>query len=250
MTRDYLRSCANLLLFGGDQHATIRTDLPRRCFYLFRVVNERHIPATSEETRNAEAAAKDPALSLSQNHGHPTVAATPHPAEFKGPGIIAAHPGKPIEARRPLKTPTGGSTTPSPSNKSSNEPSTLKSNAPVTNGQKPPSRPKPLEERSSVNPPPPAASVKPAKPVAAPHRRRLRRRVGPPTATGQAQMSSGPETLTTFGARDHRSRRYKFGRLQSPRRQTGEAIEAKSTPNNASAFCYGADDALSALAVS
>ena len=72
----------------------------------------------------------------------------------------------------------------------------------------------------------------------------------PPTATGQAQMSSGPETLTTFGARDHRSRRYKFGRLQSPRRQTGEAIEAKSTPNNASAFCYGADDALSALAVS
>jgi len=51
---------------------------------LFRVVNERHIPATSEQTRNAEAAAKDPALSLSQNHGHPTVAATPHPAEFKG----------------------------------------------------------------------------------------------------------------------------------------------------------------------
>ncbi len=84
MTRDYLRSCANLLLFGGDQHATIGTDLPRRCFYLFRVVNERHIPPTSEQTRNAEAAAKDPALSLSQNHGHPTVAATPHPAEFKG----------------------------------------------------------------------------------------------------------------------------------------------------------------------
>ncbi len=148
------------------------------------VANERHIAATSEQTRNAEAAAKDPALSLSQNHGHPTVAATPHPAEFKGPGVIAAHPGKPIEARRPLRTPTGGSTTLSPSSKGSNEPARLKSNAPVTNEQKPsstpnaleerrgvnppPPGPKPLEERRNVNPSPPAGAVRTAKPVAAP----------------------------------------------------------------------------------
>jgi hypothetical protein len=40
-------------------------------------------------------------LSLNSNHGHPTVAATAHPALFKGPGIIAAHPGKPIAAVTP-----------------------------------------------------------------------------------------------------------------------------------------------------
>ena len=37
---------------------------------------EHHIAATPEQTRHAEAASKDPALSLSRNHGHPAVAAT------------------------------------------------------------------------------------------------------------------------------------------------------------------------------
>jgi hypothetical protein len=72
------------------------------------IAREHHIAATPEQTRHAEAAAKDPSLSLSQNHGHPAVAATPHPGLFKGPGVIAARPGKPIEAK-PLKaTPAQG----------------------------------------------------------------------------------------------------------------------------------------------
>ena len=38
---------------------------------------EHHVAATPEQTQHAEAALKDPALSLSRNHGHPAVAATP-----------------------------------------------------------------------------------------------------------------------------------------------------------------------------
>jgi WXXGXW repeat (2 copies) len=59
---------------------------------------EHHVPATAEQGRHAEAAMKDPALSLARNHGHPSVAATAHPAQFSGSGIVAAHPGKPIAA--------------------------------------------------------------------------------------------------------------------------------------------------------
>ena len=59
------------------------------------VENERHVAPTAEQTRNVQAAAKDPTLSLNNNHGHPTIAATAHPAQFNGPGVIAAHPGKP-----------------------------------------------------------------------------------------------------------------------------------------------------------
>ena len=57
---------------------------------------ERH----AEQTHNVQAAAKDPTLSLNNNHG-PTVAATAHPAQFKGPGVVAAHPGKPVAAVQP-----------------------------------------------------------------------------------------------------------------------------------------------------
>jgi hypothetical protein len=76
------------------------------------VEKEHHVAPTAEQTRHVEAAAKDPALSLNSNHGHPTVAATAHPALFKGPVIIAAHPGKPIAAVAPeghRKAATGNS---------------------------------------------------------------------------------------------------------------------------------------------
>ena len=65
------------------------------------VEKERHVAPTAEQTRNVQAAAKDPTLSLNNNHGHPTVAATARPAQFKGPGVIAAHPGKPVAAVQP-----------------------------------------------------------------------------------------------------------------------------------------------------
>ena len=57
--------------------------------------------ADGRQTRNVQTAANDPTLSLNNNHGHPTIAATAHPAQFNGPGVIAAHPGKPIAAVAP-----------------------------------------------------------------------------------------------------------------------------------------------------
>jgi hypothetical protein len=71
---------------------------------------ENHIAATSEQSRHVEAASKDPSLSLSRNHGYPTVAATAHIGLFKGPGVAAARTDKPIEAPAGNKaTPVQGS---------------------------------------------------------------------------------------------------------------------------------------------
>jgi hypothetical protein len=70
---------------------------------------ENHIAATPEQRRHAEAASKDPALSLLRNHGYPTVAATAHAGLFKGPGVVAARTDKPIE---PLNAPAAGKAPP------------------------------------------------------------------------------------------------------------------------------------------
>jgi hypothetical protein len=78
--------------------------------------DERHVAPTAQQTQNVQAAAKDPTLSLNHNQGHPTVAATTHPAQFNGPGVIAAHPGKPVAAISPqghtISSPTKAATTP------------------------------------------------------------------------------------------------------------------------------------------
>jgi hypothetical protein len=46
-------------------------------------------------------AAKDPALSLHNNQGHPTVAATTNAGQLSGAGVVAAHPGTPVAAIAP-----------------------------------------------------------------------------------------------------------------------------------------------------
>jgi hypothetical protein len=68
-----------------------------------------HIAATPEQRRHAEAASKDPALSLLRNHGYPVVAATAHAGLFKGPGVVAVRTDKPIEV---LNAPAGSKATP------------------------------------------------------------------------------------------------------------------------------------------
>jgi hypothetical protein len=59
---------------------------------------ENHTAATPEQKRHADAASKDPVLSLSQNHGYPAVAATARVGLLRGPGVVAARTDKPIEA--------------------------------------------------------------------------------------------------------------------------------------------------------
>jgi hypothetical protein len=63
--------------------------------------NQRHTPATSEQRRHIATAARDPALALSHNHGHPAVAATSHSGRFKGAGVMAARPREPVPAAPP-----------------------------------------------------------------------------------------------------------------------------------------------------
>ncbi len=60
-----------------------------------------HTPPTSQQVQHVQAAAKDPALALNNNQGHPTVAATARAADFKGPGVVTSHPGQPVAAIQP-----------------------------------------------------------------------------------------------------------------------------------------------------
>ncbi len=161
---------------------------------------EHHVAPTSEQAHHAEAASKDPSLSLANNHGHPAVAAAAHAGEFKGPGVVAAHPGKPVAAVAPQghsganigkghpvgpnvgnkvePTPkTTPKTTPKPSGSGSAAPAAadLKSNKersdqPHTTAPKPPPSPsvasKPSAPHPAAKPPPPhpAAAPKPPPP--------------------------------------------------------------------------------------
>jgi hypothetical protein len=52
--------------------------------------NEKHTPATSEQMSHEHAASTNKSLLASENHGHPSVAATSKPGEFSGRGVEAA----------------------------------------------------------------------------------------------------------------------------------------------------------------
>lgn len=98
--------------YNGGRGGTTAQPTPQQ----LAAVNERHVAPTAEQTRNVQAAAKDPTLSLNNNHGHPSVAAAAHPAQFNGPGVVAAHPGKPVAAVTPqghtISSPSKAATTP------------------------------------------------------------------------------------------------------------------------------------------
>src|SRR5215467_10223558 len=70
--------------------------------------NQQHAPPTAQQTQHMQMAAKNPALSLNNNQGHPTVAATTHAAQLNGAGIAAAHPGTPLAAFEPQGHRVGG----------------------------------------------------------------------------------------------------------------------------------------------
>ena len=55
------------------------------------VEHEHHIAATNEQVQHEHAASTNHAFLASENHGHPAVAATAHPGEFSGHGVVAAN---------------------------------------------------------------------------------------------------------------------------------------------------------------
>jgi hypothetical protein len=63
--------------------------------------SQQHVPPTPQQLQHVQLAAKDPSLSLNNNHGHPAVAATTHAAQLRGVGVVAAHPGTPVAAIAP-----------------------------------------------------------------------------------------------------------------------------------------------------
>jgi hypothetical protein len=57
--------------------------------------HEQHIQPTGAQMNHFHAAAENPALRASTNHGRPEIAATARPGEFSGPGAIAARSAGP-----------------------------------------------------------------------------------------------------------------------------------------------------------
>jgi hypothetical protein len=53
--------------------------------------HENHVQPTPVQEQHAQLASQNKALLASVNHGHPSIAATPRPAAFTGPGVVAAH---------------------------------------------------------------------------------------------------------------------------------------------------------------
>jgi hypothetical protein len=52
--------------------------------------HEHHVAATSMQTQHEQAARSDRSMLASENHGRPAVAATAHPGQFHGQGVVAA----------------------------------------------------------------------------------------------------------------------------------------------------------------
>jgi hypothetical protein len=89
---------------------------------------EHHVAATSIQEQHFQAARGNRALLASENHGHPTVAATGRPGVFSGKEVVAAHGSGP-NANRPMNT--------NNANTHSDRPPTAKYNA-TTNTNHPP----------------------------------------------------------------------------------------------------------------
>jgi hypothetical protein len=91
---------------------------------------EHHVAATSLQQQHFQAARGNRALLASENHGHPTVAATGRPGVFSGKEVVAAHGAGP-NVNRPVNTTNTANT-------HSDRPPAAKYNA-TTNNHRPPS---------------------------------------------------------------------------------------------------------------
>ena len=92
--------------YNGGAGGTTAQATPRQ----IAAASQQHVPETPQQTQHIQTAAKDPALSLNNNQGHPTVAATTHAAQLSGAGVVAAHPGTPVAAIAPQGHNVSGAT--------------------------------------------------------------------------------------------------------------------------------------------
>ena len=70
--------------------------------------HDHHIAPTAMQTQHEHSASTNRGLLASENHGRPAIAATAHPGEFSGHGVVAAHenshPGSPNGGAHPNNT--------------------------------------------------------------------------------------------------------------------------------------------------
>jgi hypothetical protein len=103
---------------------------------------QHHIPPTGEQTQHLQKASANKALLDSQNHGHPTIAATVKPSAFTGRGVVAAREARPGSTPPGAKENLGGPSpvgTALPQNKGAAGPhpiTTLNGSAPRATGAK------------------------------------------------------------------------------------------------------------------
>ena len=102
----FVNNRSNVSYNGGQGGITARPTSEQ-----LLTAREHHLPPPPEQVRHVQAAARDPSLLLSNNRGHPAVAATSSPALFRGPGVVAARPGNPIQAA-PVRGPGSGNLVP------------------------------------------------------------------------------------------------------------------------------------------
>jgi len=110
---------------------------------------EPHVPPTPLQKQHVQEAAKNPALFAKANQGKPPIAATPKPAVFNAPGVIAAH-GATVPPPRPATETHGAPGAPA-----------------AAGGPKPPVPGQPTAARALTPPAvdhPPAATAKPPAP--------------------------------------------------------------------------------------
>jgi len=113
-----------------------------------------HTAPTAAQKQHEQTAKTNPALSTSQNHGKPPVAATQKPAQFSGSGVVAAKTAAPYHPTSAPGAKPGGAV---PRAVTGNKP-------PANETSKPAPTPKPETPRPATNKPSPSETPKPAPP--------------------------------------------------------------------------------------
>lgn len=86
-TNAAVRSASRVSYAGGPGGLTAQPSAEER-----GAMQDRHVPPTAVQTAHISAAVRTPALAAAHNAGQPPIAATSHPAQFTGTGIVRAQP--------------------------------------------------------------------------------------------------------------------------------------------------------------
>jgi hypothetical protein len=122
--------------------------------------HEHHIMATNEQVQHEHAASTNTAFRYSENHGHPAIAASAHPGEFTGHGVVAAN-GANHEFHPPSNSTNGGHGTSTTSTVHANSVNSSQgSGGNSANGGHPAPKPLAHPAKEPKNPPPPKEKEK------------------------------------------------------------------------------------------